>query len=83
MPGTSGNAARTRAYYRGLSASSIGIEFAVAVIAGLLGGMWLDGKAGSAPWLMILGLCLGFATGMRGVWRHVAAADRAAKESEG
>lgn len=76
-------AARTRDYYRGLSATSVGLELAVAVIFSLMGGMWLDGKAGTTPWLMIVCLGFGFATGLRGVWRHVAAADRAAKESEG
>ena len=76
-------AARTRAYYQQLSATSVGLEMAVAVVAGLLLGMWLDRKLGAAPWMMILGLVLGFTTGMRGVWRHVAAADRAVKESEG
>ncbi len=76
-------AASTRGYYRSLSASSIGIEFAVAIIFAMLGGMWLDKRFDSSPWLLLLCLCFGFATGLRGVWRHVAAADRAAKESEG
>lgn len=76
-------AARTRAYYRQLSATSVGLELAVAVIFGLFLGMWLDKKAGTTPWLLIAGVVFGFGTGMRGVWRHVAAADRAAKESEG
>lgn len=76
-------AANTRSYYRGLSATSVGLEFSIAVIFGILLGMWLDGKAGTTPWLMIAGLVLGFSTGMRAVWRHVAAADRAAAESEG
>lgn len=74
--------ARTRSYYRGLSATSVGLEFAIAVVITLFAGLWLDRKLGTSPWLMLLCLCFGFAAGMRGVWRHVAEADRAAKESE-
>lgn len=29
-----------------------------------LGGWWLDGKLGTAPWLLIVGSMLGLATGM-------------------
>jgi hypothetical protein len=45
-------------------------------------GIWLDRKAGTAPWLMLLFLGFGFAAGIRAVWRYVAAADREAQESE-
>jgi len=76
-------AAHTRSYYRSLSSSSVGLEFSVSIILTLFAGMWLDTRYGTGPWLMIAGVILGFAVGMRGVWRHVAAADRAALESEG
>jgi ATP synthase protein I len=75
-------ASKTRGYYRNLSATSVGLEFAIAVIITLFIGLWLDERFGTAPWLMLVCLCFGFAAGMRGVWRHVADADRAAKESE-
>lgn len=75
-------AAKTRGYYRNLSATSVGLEMAIAVVLTLFLGMWLDRRYGTEPWLMLLCLCFGFAAGMRGVWRHVAAADRAAAESE-
>lgn len=45
--------------------ASVGIEFSISTLVGLLGGRWLDGKLGSAPWLMIVGLLLGVAAGMR------------------
>jgi ATP synthase protein I len=75
-------AARTRDYYRSLSASSVGLEFAIAVVLGLFVGMWLDKRFGTGPWLLIVSLGFGFTAAMRGVWRHVAASDRAARESE-
>jgi F0F1-type ATP synthase assembly protein I len=75
-------AARTRDYYRSLSASTVGLEMAVSVLLGLFAGRWLDGKAGTAPWLMILGLTLGFAAGLRSVMRFVRLADRDAERAE-
>jgi F0F1-type ATP synthase assembly protein I len=73
---------KTRGYYRTLSATSVGLEMAVAVTVPLLVGIWLDGKAGTSPWLMLLCLCFGFAAGVRAVWRYVAESDRDVRESE-
>lgn len=44
--------------------AGIGIEFIVAVL--LCGGIgyWLDGRCGTAPWLMMSGFGVGFATGL-------------------
>lgn len=75
-------AAKTRRYYRDLSATSVGLEVAIAIILSLFAGRWIDGKLGTDPWLMLVALCFGVAAGMRGVWRYVAEADRAALESE-
>jgi F0F1-type ATP synthase assembly protein I len=35
------------------------------VAAGLLGGLWLDRKWGTSPWLGMLGLVAGFGAGIR------------------
>jgi F0F1-type ATP synthase assembly protein I len=75
-------AVKTKGYYQTLSATSVGIELAVAVILGLFFGMWLDKKLGIAPAMMIVWLLIGFAAGMRAVFRHVAASDRLAAESQ-
>jgi ATP synthase protein I len=64
-----------------LSATSVGIELAVAVVIGIFFGMWLDKQLGTAPGMMIAWLVIGFAAGMRAVFRHVHAADRLAAES--
>jgi len=71
-----------RRVYDTLSASSIGLEFGISVIIGLLAGWWLDGHFGTGPWLTILFLCCGFAAGVRGVLRAVQRADRAAEREK-
>jgi ATP synthase protein I len=40
--------------------SFIGIEFGVALVIGYLLGNWLDEKLDTAPWLMLVGVALGF-----------------------
>jgi ATP synthase protein I len=47
-------------------------------VIGLLVGMWLDGRLGTTPWMMLLWLCIGLAAGFRGVLRAVGRADREA-----
>ena len=63
--------------YEGLSASAAGLELGIAVAIGALFGGWLDGKLGTAPWLLIVFLILGVIAGFRGVLRAVARAERA------
>lgn len=75
-------ARRSKRAYNALSASSVGLELGVAVIVGLLFGMWLDSKLGTTPWLMLLFLVLGLVAGFRNVLRAVARAEKAAKEEE-
>src|ERR1700759_843461 len=65
-------AARTsKRAYNALSASSVGLELGIAVIVGLLGGMWLDSHFGTTPWLMLLFLVFGLVAGFRNVFRGV------------
>jgi ATP synthase protein I len=75
-------AATTRGYWRAMSATSVGLEMAVAVIIGIVFGSWLDGRLGTTPWMLILFLCFGFAAGMKGVFRYVRQADREAARAE-
>jgi F0F1-type ATP synthase assembly protein I len=75
-------ARRAKRLYQDISASSVGIELAVAVILPTLFGRWLDAKAGTGPWLMIALLVLGFVAGMRGVLRVVNKMDREARDEE-
>lgn len=41
----------------------VGVQLAVAVVAGLLFGNYLDRKLGTLPWLTLIGLILGSAGG--------------------
>ena len=50
---------------------SLGIELALSVVVGMLGGRWLDGKLSTRPWLMLLGLVLGVIAGFRSIIRSV------------
>ena len=51
--------------------SAIGIEMAAAVVFGTLGGVWLDKKLGTAPWLFWFGLVIGIGAATRAVVRVV------------
>ena len=56
--------------------ASVGIEFSISTVIGLLGGKWVDGKLGTQPWLMLLGLVLGVTAGMRSLLRTVRRANQ-------
>lgn len=58
----------------------VGIELAVATTIGFLGGRWLDGKLGTAPWLSLVGLLLGVAAGFRNL---IEIARKAQREADG
>jgi ATP synthase protein I len=62
--------------YQGLSSSSVGLELGIAVILGLLFGMWLDRRLGTEPWMMLLFLVFGLVAGFRNVLRAVARAEK-------
>ena len=61
--------------------ASVGIEFSLSTLIGLLGGRWLDGKLGTQPWLMIVGLVLGVVAGFRSLLRAAGQANRANEEN--
>src|SRR5262245_23081870 len=78
MSSVSGAARASRQFYHALSASSIGLELGLSVVVGVLFGRWLDGKLGTAPWMMLVFLGFGLAAGFRAVLRAVRRSDRAA-----
>lgn len=43
--------------------SSLGIEFAVAVLSGTALGFWIDRTWGTFPWMCLLGAAVGFSLG--------------------
>lgn len=49
--------------------TTIGMELAISVVLGYYGGMYLDTKFATGPWLMLAGLMLGLAAGILGVYK--------------
>lgn len=56
-------------------ASAVGIEMAVAIVLGLMGGAWADEKLGTDPWLALVGLLLGSGVGFRALFRVASSSD--------
>lgn len=53
----------------GLAMVGVGFEFTLVIAAFTAIGWWLDGKFGTDPWLMIVGLALGFVGETYKLWR--------------
>ena len=51
--------------------SGLGFEFVAAVLLPGALGWWIDRKAGTSPWVMIVGGVLGFVIGLRILMRAV------------
>ena len=51
--------------------ATVGFEFGIYVTVFFLGGLWLDGKFGTRPWLAALGAMLGVGVGMYMLIRRV------------
>ena len=55
------------------SHAGAGLQFAVALIAFLFLGQWLDGRLGTEPWLMMLGVFIGGGGGFYAMYRKLMA----------
>ncbi|HEY0252180.1 MAG TPA: AtpZ/AtpI family protein [Kofleriaceae bacterium] len=75
-------ARKAKSRYNALSASSVGLELGIAVIVGVLGGMWLDSYFHTTPWLMLLFLVFGLVAGFRNVLRAVERAEKAGEAED-
>ena len=70
-------------YWKGVgSYGTVGLELALSVVFGWLGGRWLDQRLGTHPWLMLAGVGFGIAAGYRAVWRAMKRAQREAEAAE-
>jgi F0F1-type ATP synthase assembly protein I len=47
----------------------LGVEFADVVAILALGGWWLDGKFGTEPWLLLVGLFVATVGGLYNLWK--------------
>ena len=59
--------------------SALGLEMAISVIIGLAIGYYLDKWLGTSPWMTVVWLGLGFAAGVRSLYR---AALRSGRDQE-
>jgi ATP synthase protein I len=78
--------ARSREFYDLLKLSSLGLEMGIAVVLGLLAGMFLDGKFGTSPWMTIFFTGCGFAAAGKAIfraWRNSMALDDDGEAAEG
>ncbi|MEM7306932.1 MAG: AtpZ/AtpI family protein [Planctomycetota bacterium] len=60
--------------------AGLGFQFAATLVLFSLGGWWLDGKLGSSPWLLLLGVLLGFGGGMLSLVKKVPGATGGSKD---
>jgi len=60
-----------------------GLELGMTVALGAVGGMFLDRKFETSPWLMLGGLVLGVAAGFMNMYRLVAAIQKSDDERPG
>jgi ATP synthase protein I len=58
----------------------MGLSVVVAILLGLGGGLWLDGRLGTRPWLTVAGLVVGVAAGLKNLFVMSARIERAMKE---
>ncbi len=54
----------------------LGLQFVLSLLLFLYIGQWVDGKLGSAPWFMILGVFTGASAAFYSMYRALKAAER-------
>lgn len=65
-----------------LSLLGMGFYIAIAIVLGIWGGNWLDGKFNTGPLLLIIGLILGIAVAVLGVYNMLKPYIADAKKTE-
>lgn len=54
----------------------VGLQFGASIALFLFAGMWLDGRLGTDPWFLILGVVIGGSAGFWSVYRKLMADQR-------
>lgn len=60
------------------SLMGLGVQFALAILICLYAGKWLDGKLGTAPWLLVAGVVVGASAGFYSMYRTLMADNKKA-----
>jgi len=72
-----------RAFFRELGRySALGLEMAISVLIGGAIGYYLDKWLGTGPWLMVLWIGIGFAAGVRSLYRAALRSEKALEDNE-
>lgn len=58
------------------SFAGAGAQFVLSILLFLYIGKWLDGRFGTAPWLLMIGVFVGAAAGFYSFYRRIMAASR-------
>ena len=75
--------ARKNAWEKFSQYHTLAIEIAVALIAPVLLGLWLDSRTGKEPWFMIGGMILGVAAAARSAHRVISESYRDLENKQG
>jgi ATP synthase protein I len=62
--------------------SGVGLTLVISTVLGLWGGYALDGWLGTKPWLMLVGLLLGIASGFVNLFRAAGIFGREGRQAE-
>jgi F0F1-type ATP synthase assembly protein I len=62
-----------------LGISTVGLEFGLSILVGMLAGRWADRRLGTAHWLTFVGFAIGVVAGYRTIYRALQRANREAE----
>jgi ATP synthase protein I len=62
--------------------SALGLEMALSVVIGLAIGYYLDKWLGTGPWLTVVWIALGFAAGVRSLYRAAVQSEKDLEKNE-
>jgi F0F1-type ATP synthase assembly protein I len=61
----------------------VGLQFAASILLFFFAGRWLDGRLGTEPWLLIVGVFTGLCAGFWSMYRRLVVEPRAREKDKG